>query len=48
MQSKIGVDLGSYDYDPTVYVRELEVLMEAGMSAMEVIQAATSVAAENA
>jgi len=41
-----GVDLGGYDYDPTVYVRELAVLMEAGMSAMEAIQAATSVPAE--
>lgn len=42
----VGVDLGGYDYDPTVYVRELAVLMEAGMSAMESIQAATSVPAE--
>ncbi len=42
----VGVDLGGYDYDPTVYVRELAVLMEAGMSAMEAIQAATSVPAE--
>jgi len=42
----VGVDLGGYDYDPTVYVRELEVLMEAGMSAMEAIRAATSVPAE--
>ena len=41
-----GVDLGGYDYDPTVYVRELAVLMEAGMSAMEAIKAATSVPAE--
>jgi len=41
-----GVDLGGYDYDPTVYVRELAVLMEAGMTAMEAIQAATSVPAE--
>ncbi|HIG40663.1 MAG: amidohydrolase family protein [bacterium] len=42
----VGVDLGGYDYDPTVYVRELGVLMEAGMSAMDAIQAATSVPAE--
>lgn len=41
-----GVDLGGYDYDPTVYVRELDVLMEAGMTAMEAIMAATSVPAE--
>ncbi|NNC99857.1 MAG: amidohydrolase family protein, partial [Gammaproteobacteria bacterium] len=41
-----GVDLGGYDYDPTVYVRELAVLMEAGMTAMEAIQATTSVPAE--
>ena len=41
-----GVDLGGYDYDPTVFVRELAVLMEAGMSAMQAIQAATSVPAE--
>ena len=42
----VGLDLGGYDYDPTVYARELQVLMEAGMSAMESIKAATSVAAE--
>ena len=41
-----GVDLGGYDYDPTVYVRELAVLMEAGMTAMEAIKASTSVPAE--
>ncbi|MFT7527818.1 MAG: imidazolonepropionase-like amidohydrolase [Arenicella sp.] len=41
-----GVDLGGYDYDPTVYVRELAVLMEAGMTSMEAIKAATSVPAE--
>lgn len=41
-----GVDLGGYDYDPTVYVRELAVLMEAGMTAMEAIKATTSVPAE--
>jgi imidazolonepropionase-like amidohydrolase len=42
----VGLDFGGYDYDPTVYVRELAVLMEAGMSAMEAIKAATSVPAE--
>ncbi|MFT5609500.1 MAG: imidazolonepropionase-like amidohydrolase [Parvicella sp.] len=42
----VGVDLGGYDYDPTVYVRELAVLMEAGMTAMEAIKAATSVPAQ--
>lgn len=42
----VGVDLGGYDYDPTVFVRELETLMKIGMSAMETIQAATSVPAE--
>lgn len=41
-----GVDLGGYDYDPTVYVRELAVLMEAGMTAMEAIKATTSVPAK--
>ncbi|MFT5571609.1 MAG: imidazolonepropionase-like amidohydrolase [Cryomorphaceae bacterium] len=41
-----GVDLGGYDYDPTVYVRELATLIEAGMTPMESIQAATSVPAE--
>lgn len=41
-----GVDLGGYGYDPTVYVRELAVLMEAGLTPMEAIQAATSVPAE--
>jgi imidazolonepropionase-like amidohydrolase len=41
-----GVDLGGYHYDPTVYVRELAVLMEAGMTAMEAIKATTSVPAE--
>jgi imidazolonepropionase-like amidohydrolase len=41
-----GVDLGGYDYDPTVYVRELATLVEAGMTPMESIQAATSVPAE--
>ena len=41
-----GVDLGGYDYDPTVFARELAVLREVGMNAMEAIQAATSVPAE--
>jgi imidazolonepropionase-like amidohydrolase len=42
----VGVDLGGYGYDPTVYVRELAVLMEAGLTSMEAIKAATSVPAE--
>ena len=42
----VGVDLGGYDYDPTVYVREIAVLMEAGLSAMAAIKAATSVPGE--
>ncbi|NKB39154.1 MAG: amidohydrolase family protein [Gammaproteobacteria bacterium] len=42
----VGVDLGGYDYDPTVYARELAVLIEAGLSPMEAIQAATRVPAE--
>ncbi len=42
----VGVDLGGYDYDPVVYVREIAVLMEAGLSAMAAIKAATSVPAE--
>jgi imidazolonepropionase-like amidohydrolase len=41
-----GVDLGGYDYDPTIYVREMRLLMEAGFTAMESIQATTSVPAE--
>lgn len=41
-----GVDLGGYDYDPTVSARELAVLMEAGLTAMQAIQASTSVPAE--
>ncbi len=42
----VGVDLGGYNYDPTVYVRELAVLVEAGLTPMQAIQAATSVPAE--
>jgi imidazolonepropionase-like amidohydrolase len=41
-----GVDLGGYDYDPTVYVRELATLVEAGMTPMQAIKATTSVPAE--
>lgn len=41
-----GIDLGGYDYDPTVYVRELATLIEAGMTPMESIKATTSVPAE--
>ena len=41
-----GIDLGGYDYDATVYVRELATLIEAGMTPMESIKATTSVPAE--
>jgi imidazolonepropionase-like amidohydrolase len=42
----VGVDLGGYGYEPTVYVRELAVLIEAGLTPMEAIKAATSVPAQ--
>jgi imidazolonepropionase-like amidohydrolase len=42
----VGLDLGGYNMDPKLYVREFKVLMEAGMTAMEAIKAGTSVAAE--
>ncbi len=42
----VGVDFGGYNYDPTVSVRELAVLVEAGMTPMEAIKAGTSVGAE--
>lgn len=42
----VGVDLGGYDYDASVYVRELATLIEAGMTPMQAIKAATSVPAE--
>ena len=42
----VGVDLGGYAVDPTVYAREFAVLVEAGLSPMDAIRAGTSVAAE--
>lgn len=42
----VGLDLGSYGVDPKVYAREFAVLVEAGLSPMESIQAGTRVAAE--
>ena len=42
----VGLDLGGEQYDPTFSARELAVLIEAGMSPMEAIQAATRVGAE--
>jgi imidazolonepropionase-like amidohydrolase len=42
----VGVDLGGYMTDPTVFVREMAVLVEAGLTPMEAIQAGTRVGAE--
>ncbi len=42
----VGVDLGGYAVDPTVFAREIAVLVEAGLSPMEAIQAGTRVGAE--
>ena len=42
----VGLDLGGYNIDPTIYVREFAVLVEAGFTPMEAIKAGTSVAAE--
>jgi imidazolonepropionase-like amidohydrolase len=42
----VGIDLGGYMTDPTVYVREMAVLVEAGFTPMEAIQAGTRVGAE--
>lgn len=42
----VGVDLGGYMTDPVVYVREMTVLVEAGFTPMEAIQAGTRVSAE--
>lgn len=42
----VGVDLGGYHYDPSFSVREIKVLMEAGLTPMEAIQAGTRVGAE--
>jgi imidazolonepropionase-like amidohydrolase len=42
----VGVDLGGYMTDPQVFVREMAVLVEAGLTPMEAIQAGTRVGAE--
>jgi len=42
----VGVDLGGYGIDPSVYAREFAVLHEAGLTPMEAIQAGTRVNAE--
>ena len=42
----VGVDLGGYMTDPVVFVREMAVFVEAGMTPMEAIQAGTRVGAE--
>ena len=46
VQIVVGVDLGGYAVDPTVFAREFAVLVEAGMSPMHAIQAGTRVGAE--
>jgi len=42
----VGIDLGGYGVDPTVFAREFAILHEAGMTPMEAIQAGTRVNAE--
>jgi imidazolonepropionase-like amidohydrolase len=42
----VGLDLGGYTVDPSVYAREMAVFVEAGMKPMEAIQAGTRVGAE--
>ena len=42
----VGLDLGGYNYNASLNARELQTLMEAGMTGMEAIKAATSVPAE--
>ncbi len=42
----VGIDLGGYMTDPVVFVREMTVLVEAGFTPMEAIQAGTRVSAE--
>ena len=42
----VGSDLGGYNIDPRAYAREIAVLIEAGLSPMAAIKAATSVAAD--
>ncbi|HEY5658711.1 MAG TPA: amidohydrolase family protein [Myxococcota bacterium] len=42
----VGLDLGGYTVDPSVFAREMAVFVEAGMTPMEAIQAGTRVGAE--
>ena len=42
----VGLDLGGYNMDPKEFVGEFGVLVEAGLTAMQAIQAGTRVAAE--
>ena len=42
----VGLDLGGYNIDPVHFVGEFAVLVEAGLTPMEAIQAGTRVAAE--
>jgi imidazolonepropionase-like amidohydrolase len=42
----VGIDLGGYMTDPKVFVREMEVLVEAGFTPMAAIQSGTRVGAE--
>lgn len=42
----VGLDLGGYNTEPHHFVREFAVLVEAGLSPMQAIQAGTRVAAE--
>ncbi|HET6630031.1 MAG TPA: amidohydrolase family protein [Woeseiaceae bacterium] len=42
----VGIDLGGYAVDPTVFAREFAVLVEAGLTPMEALQAGTRVGAE--
>lgn len=42
----VGVDFGHYDVPPALYAREFALLVEAGMTPMQAIQAGTAVGAE--
>lgn len=42
----VGIDLGGWMTDPVVFVREMAVLVEAGLTPMEAIQAGTRIGAE--
>jgi imidazolonepropionase-like amidohydrolase len=42
----VGVDLGGYMTDPVVFVREMAVLVEAGLTPMQAIQSGTRIGAE--